>query len=146
MPAITVTFQSNLTASAASSTVTSASTSKVIATPNDTPLNQTLLTQSIATAVTSVDLGGIDTTKAYALRFRNTDTTNSCHVLATYSGVDRVVGLIRPGSTYGPVDVPGSGYTTPVGTLASPSGWKLQALNAATVIEVLGVQQSNGQT
>ena len=144
MPAISVTFTSNLTASASSSTVTSASTTKQISTPTDTPLNQTLLTQSIATTATAIDLGGIDVSKAYALRFRNTDTTNNCVVLATYAGTDRVVGLIRPQSTFGPIDVPGSGYAP--STLVSPSGWKLLSISAATVIEVLGVQQSNTTT
>jgi hypothetical protein len=145
MPEITVTFQSNLTASASGATVTSASTSKVANTPSATPLNQTHLTQSIPTSATSIDLGAIDTTKAYALRFRNTDTTNNCIVLATYSGTDRIVGIVRPGSMFGPIDVPGSGYNGG-GSLVSPAGWKLQSVSAATVIEVVGVQQSDGQT
>lgn len=141
MPAITVTFQSNLTAAASGSTVTSASTSKVVTTPSGTALNLTSLTQSIATSATAIDAGGIDLTKAYALRFRNTDASANMLVLCTVGAADRIVGMVRPGSTYGPVDVPGSGYTN------APTGWKLQSLGASAIVaEITGSQQSDATT
>jgi hypothetical protein len=46
---------------------------------------------------------------------------------------------------FGPIDVPGSGYNGG-GSLVSPAGWKLQSVTAATVMEVVGVQQSNTDT
>lgn len=141
MPAITVTFQSNLTASASGSTVTSASTSKVVTTPSGTALNLTSLTQSIATTATAIDAGGIDLTKAYALRFRNADASANMLVLCTVGAADRIVGMVRPGSTYGPVDVPGSGYSN------APAGWKLQSLGAGAIVaEITATQQSDATT
>jgi len=141
MPAITVTFQSNLTAAASGSTVTSASTSKVVTTPSGTALNLTSLTQSIATTATAIDVGGIDLTKAYALRFRNTDASANMLVLCTVQAGDRIVGMVRPGSTFGPIDVPGSGYSN------APTGWKLQNLGAGAIVaEITATQQSDATT
>ena len=148
MPAIAVTFQSNLTASGSNSTVTSASTTKAITTPSGTALNITALTQSIATSATSIDVGGVDLTKAYALRFRNTAAStngvgleNNLLVLCTVGGADRLVGMVRPGSMFGPIDVPGSGYSN------APTGWKLQSIGAAAIVaEIIATQQSDTTT
>lgn len=144
MPTISTTFQSNLTGSASGSTVSSATTSKTYSTTAGTALNLTALTQSIATTATAADLGAIDLTKAYALNFRNlaavatTGSENNILVLCTVGAADRIVGVIRPGSSFGPIDVPGSGYAN------APTGWKLQSLGAAAVTaQIIAVQQSD---
>ena len=149
MPSISTTFQSNLTGSASGSTVSSATTSKTYSTTAGTALNLTGLTQSIATTATSVDLGAIDVTKAYALNFRNlaaasgTTPENNILVLCTVGAADRIVGMIRPGSSFGPIDVPGSAYS---GSTA-PAGWKLQSVGStALVAQIIAVQQSDATT
>lgn len=148
MPIISTTFSSNLTGTGSNTTVTSASTSKVFTTNSNTALNLTSLTQAIATSATTVDLGALDLTKAYALRFRNTAAVasppaaeNNLIVLCTVGAADRIVGMIRPGSTFGPVDVPGIGYS------GAPTGWKLQSIGAGSIVaEITAVQQSDATT
>ena len=147
MPAISITFQSNLTASASGSTITSATTSRQRSTPDATALNLTSVTQSIATSATSIDLGAVDVTKSYALRFRNletyeaaTPTNQLVTVLCTVGGSDRIVGYLRQQSTFGPIDVPGSGLAN------APTGWKLQSSGAAAVVEVMVAQASDVTT
>ena len=147
MPAISITFQSNLTASAGGSTITSATTTRQRNSPDATALNMTTVTQSIATAATSIDLGAVDVTKSYALRFRNLETYDSSTpnnqlvtVLCSVGGADRIVGYVRQGSTFGPIDVPGSALS------GAPGGWKLQSQTNAAVVEVMVVQASDAST
>lgn len=136
MPAISITFNSNLTASASGSTITSATTSRVRSTVDTTPLNLTTVTQSIATSATSIDLGAVDVTKSYALRFRNLDD-QLVTVLCTVGAADRIVGYVRPLSTFGPIDVPGSALS------GGPTGWKLQSSGVPSVVEVMVAQAAN---
>lgn len=147
MPEINITFQSNLTASSGGSTVTSATTSRVRTTPVATAQNMSIVTMPIATSATSIDLGAVDVTKSYSLRFRNLSTydennpsTQLVTVLCTVGAADRIVGYVRQGSTFGPIDVPGSGLAN------APTGWKLQSTTSAAVCEIIAVQASDVTT
>jgi len=147
MPEIAITFQSNLTASSGGSTVTSATTSRARTTPAATAQNLSIVTMSIATTATSIDIGAVDVTKSYSLRFRNlatfdenTPTNQLVTVLCTVGGADRIVGYVRQGSTFGPIDVPGTGLAN------APSGWKLQSTTNAAVCEIIAVQASDVST
>lgn len=91
MPNATVTFASNLTYNDnAGSTVTSATTSDVIAGTAGTVAhiaNAQAVTVAAASAAQVVSLGSVDVTKEYAVRFRNLSWATTATTTNTSGGV-----------------------------------------------------------
>lgn len=127
-----ITIVSNLTHTAAGSTVTSATTSDVVDDPSTTK-RHSLIVQDVGFAASeTASTGDVNTAKQYWARLRNLDPNNYVIVYVTSGGSDVEIGRISSGETWGPCRMKAVVSGNPL--------LKVKADTAACQVEVIACQ------